>query len=91
MQAFDVVLDAGEHTVTQNGKPVDLTPNEFLLLEQLMRNRGLPSTAIPFMSGYGAVTGPKPIPAPWICTLCGCAANCTGMTISKPFTASATA
>lgn len=40
MQAFDVVLDAGEHTVTQNGRPVELTPNEFLLLEQLMRNRG---------------------------------------------------
>lgn len=40
MQAFDVVLDAGEHTVTQNGQPVDLTPNEFELLEQLMRNRG---------------------------------------------------
>ena len=40
MQAFDVVLDAGEHTVTQNGKPVDLTPNELELLEQLMRNRG---------------------------------------------------
>ena len=40
MQAFDVVLDAGEHTVLQNGRPVDLTPNEFLLLEQLMRNRG---------------------------------------------------
>lgn len=40
MQAFDVVLDAGEHTVTQNGRQVELTPNEFLLLEQLMRNRG---------------------------------------------------
>lgn len=40
MQAFDVVLDAGEHTVLQNDRPVDLTPNEFLLLEQLMRNRG---------------------------------------------------
>ena len=40
MQAFDVVLDAGEHTVLQNGRPVDLTPNEFLLLKQLMRNRG---------------------------------------------------
>ena len=40
MQAFDVVLDVGEHTVTQNGKSVDLTPNEFELLEQLMRNRG---------------------------------------------------
>ena len=40
MQAFDVVLYAGEHTVLQNGRPVDLTPNEFLLLEQLMRNRG---------------------------------------------------
>ena len=40
MQAFDVVLGVGEHTVTQNGKPVDLTPNEFELLEQLMRNRG---------------------------------------------------
>ena len=26
--------------VLQNGRPVDLTPNEFLLLEQLMRNRG---------------------------------------------------
>ena len=40
MQAFDVVLDSGEHTVLQNVRPVDLTPNEFLLLEQLMRNRG---------------------------------------------------
>ena len=40
MQAFDVVLDVGEHTVTRNGQPVDLTPNEFELLEQLMRNRG---------------------------------------------------
>ncbi|WP_294571707.1 response regulator transcription factor [uncultured Subdoligranulum sp.] len=40
MQAFDVVLDAGEHAVLQNGRPVELTPNEFLLLEQLMRNRG---------------------------------------------------
>ena len=40
MQAFDVTLDAGEHMVLQNGRPVDLTPNEFLLLEQLMRNRG---------------------------------------------------
>ncbi|MFR3226441.1 MAG: response regulator transcription factor [Blautia massiliensis (ex Durand et al. 2017)] len=40
MQAFDVVLDAGEHTVTQNGRTVDLTPYEFRLLEQLMRNRG---------------------------------------------------
>lgn len=40
MQAFDVVLDAGEHTVTRAGQPVDLTPYEFLLLEQLMRNRG---------------------------------------------------
>lgn len=40
MQAFDVVLDSGAHTVLQNGAPVDLTPNEFLLLEQLMRNRG---------------------------------------------------
>ena len=40
MQAFDMVLDAGEHTVTQNGRTVDLTPYEFRLLEQLMRNRG---------------------------------------------------
>ena len=40
MQAFDVTLDAGEHMVLQNGRPVDLTPYEFRLLEQLMRNRG---------------------------------------------------
>lgn len=40
MQAFGVVLDAGKHRVTRDGQPVDLTPYEFALLEQLMRNRG---------------------------------------------------
>ena len=40
MQAFGVVLDAGKHRVTRDGQPVDLTPYEFALLEQLLRNRG---------------------------------------------------
>ena len=40
LRAFDVVLDAPGHLVTQNGAPVELTPREFDLLEQLMRNRG---------------------------------------------------
>lgn len=40
LQAFDVVLDAPGHAVSQAGQPVDLTPREFALLEQLMRNRG---------------------------------------------------
>lgn len=92
MQAFDVVLDVGEHTVTQNGQPVDLTPNEFELLEQLMRNRG---AALYRDTLYERVWG-------------GDRAETdtrtldlhimrlrrklhTGMTISKPFTASATA
>lgn len=40
LTAFDVVLDSAKYTVTQNGRPVELTPREFALLEQLMRNRG---------------------------------------------------
>lgn len=40
LQAFDVTLDVVGRRVTQNGHPVELTPREFGLLEQLMRNRG---------------------------------------------------
>ena len=40
LQAFDVTLDVVGRRVTQNGRPVELTPREFGLLEQLMRNRG---------------------------------------------------
>lgn len=40
LQAFDVVVDTVGRTVLQNGRPVELTPREFALLEQLLRNRG---------------------------------------------------
>ena len=40
LQAFDVTLDSAAHLVLQRGQPVELTPREFALLEQLMRNRG---------------------------------------------------
>ena len=40
LQAFDVTLDSAAHMVLQCGQPVELTPREFALLEQLMRNRG---------------------------------------------------
>ena len=40
LQAFDVTLDVVGRRVTQNGRPVELTPREFGLLVQLMRNRG---------------------------------------------------
>ena len=40
LQAFDVTLDSAAHMVLQHGQPVELTPREFALLEQLMRNRG---------------------------------------------------
>ena len=40
LQAFDVTLDSAAHLVLQRGQPVELTPREFDLLEQLMRNRG---------------------------------------------------
>ena len=40
LTAFDVELDTVSRTVTKGGKPLDLTPLEFGLLEQLMRNRG---------------------------------------------------
>src|SRR3989338_8690665 len=36
----DLVLDTMAHRVTRAGKPVELTPKEFALLEYLMRNAG---------------------------------------------------
>ena len=41
LHAFGVELDPAGRTVTQNGKPVHLSPREFSLLELLMRNRGM--------------------------------------------------
>ena len=35
-----VTLDPETHTVTRNGRPVDLSPTEFRLLEVLMRRQG---------------------------------------------------
>lgn len=40
LTAFDVTLDIVARTVVQQGHAVDLTPREFDLLEQLIRNRG---------------------------------------------------
>ena len=40
LRAWDVQLDALARTVTKAGEPVGLTPREFDLLEQLLRNRG---------------------------------------------------
>ena len=36
----DILLDAGKHEVRKAGQPVDLTPLEFLVLEQLMQSAG---------------------------------------------------
>ena len=41
LRAFGVELDTVGCRCTQNGQPVELTPREFALLEQLMRNRGV--------------------------------------------------
>ena len=40
LTAFDVTMDIVARPVTRQGKAVELTPREFDLLEQLMRNRG---------------------------------------------------
>ena len=40
LTAFGVTLGVSGRSVTQDGNPVELTPREFALLEQLMRNRG---------------------------------------------------
>ncbi len=40
-QVLDVVLDLASHAVTQDGQWVDLTPQEFSLLEMLMRHRNM--------------------------------------------------
>lgn len=36
-----VIIDFGEHTVHRNGSPLELTPQEFILLETLIANRNL--------------------------------------------------
>lgn len=41
LHAFGVDLDPAARAVTENGKPVHLSPREFELLELLMRNRGM--------------------------------------------------
>ena len=40
LSVADLVLDTERHSVTRAGAPVALTPKEFSLLEQLMRNEG---------------------------------------------------
>lgn len=40
LRAYDVVLDTVDHTVTQGGRSVSMTPREFDVLELLIRNRG---------------------------------------------------
>lgn len=40
-QALGVELCLDTHTVTKNGEPVELTPQEFSLLEMLMRHRNM--------------------------------------------------
>lgn len=39
-RAGDIVLDVNGHQVTRSGKPLDLTPTEFDLLQVLMQNTG---------------------------------------------------
>lgn len=40
LQVGDIMLDATAHRVTRQGRPIDLTPKEFALLELFMRHRG---------------------------------------------------
>ena len=40
LKVADLELDAGSHTVVRAGRKLELTPKEFALLEQLMRNEG---------------------------------------------------
>ena len=40
LSAGDLVLDPSAHTVTRDGRPIDLTPREFSLLEFLLRRKG---------------------------------------------------
>ncbi|MBQ7094429.1 MAG: response regulator transcription factor [Clostridia bacterium] len=40
MACFDIVLNRSEGIVTKNGRRIELTKTEFLILELLMRNRG---------------------------------------------------
>jgi two-component system copper resistance phosphate regulon response regulator CusR len=39
LEIADIVMEPAAHTVTKSGKPVDLTPKEYSLLEFLLRNK----------------------------------------------------
>jgi DNA-binding response OmpR family regulator len=41
LEAADLVVDVRRHAVLRGGRPIDLTPKEFALLEYLMRNQGV--------------------------------------------------
>jgi len=49
LEVDDVVLDLVQRKVTRCGRPVQLQPREFLLLELLMRNAGRPVTRTMFL------------------------------------------
>ena len=40
LEVADLLLDPVAHTVTRNGKKIDLTPKEYSLLEFMLRNKG---------------------------------------------------
>jgi DNA-binding response OmpR family regulator len=40
LQVADLVLDSARHEVTRDGRRIDLSPTEYVLLELLMRNPG---------------------------------------------------
>jgi len=40
LEVADLVLDPVAHTVTRNGKKIELTPKEYSLLEFMLRNKG---------------------------------------------------
>ena len=40
LTAGDVVLDAAKHSVTRSGRPLDLAPKEFSVLEALLSAQG---------------------------------------------------
>ncbi len=66
-----MTLDSAAHMVLQRGQPVELTPREFALLEQLMRNRGAAIYRDTLMER--AWGGDAETPARWIPILPDCA------------------
>ena len=82
-------VDLAQRRVTRDGVEIPLKPQEYALLEVLVRNRNLALSRENCWSWLGAMIT-RGIPAPWMYMCSGCAKNWGWKKSCRPFTSWAT-